>query len=270
MRSLAVFAIFTALSLSAQNAPAPQTDHPSGAAPLSSAQPITDQPPAQPANDGRHVTVPAGTEVLLQLKSAIDSRNNHVGDGVYCQTSFPVTVGNVIAIPAGTYVKGEIVKLQRAGRVKGRGEVLFKFNSMIFPNGYTVDMPGSVHNDSGTSAASVDKEGKIKADGSVGKDVETVAKGGAYGLGGGTIATGTLNGARIGGGIGLAAGLATVLLTRGNEVRIEPGASFRMVTQLPLTVDIVGVDPNRMATETVPRPTVNNRLPQPAASSNPK
>ncbi len=272
MRSLAVFVIFAALGASAQNPPSPSTDQPTRA--RESAQPaqpqqITDQPPGQPVNDGKHVTVPAGTEVLLQLKSAIDSRNNHVGDGVYCQTAFPVTVGNAIAIPAGTYVKGEIVKLQRAGRVKGRGEVLFKFNSMIFPNGYTVEMPGSVHNDSGTSAASVDKEGNIKADRSVGKDVDTVARGTTYGGGLGGIASGSLNGVRIGAGAGLAAGLATVLLTRGNEVRIEPGASFRMVTQLPLTVDIVGVDPNRPVTESVPRPTRNNRLPMPSAS-NPK
>ncbi|HEX2331428.1 MAG TPA: hypothetical protein VHN74_22075 [Candidatus Angelobacter sp.] len=272
MRNVAAFAIFAVLSLSAQNPSSPETQQraASPASPQSAQAQQTADQASQPADDGRHVTVPAGTEVLLQMRSAIDSRNNHVGDGVYCQTAFPVTIGNVIAIPAGTYVKGEITKLQRAGRVKGRGEVLFKFTSMIFPNGYTVEMPGNVHNDSGTASASVDKEGNIKADRSLGKDVETVAKGGGYGLGAGTIASGSLNGARIGGGIGLAAGLATVLLTRGNEVRIEPGASFRMVTQLPLTVDIVGVAPNRVATETVPRPTTNNRLPVPSAPSNPK
>src|SRR5262245_39019923 len=75
--------------------------------------------PAGTAGQGaRQVTVPAGTEVLLQLKSTIDTKNAQVGDGVYCQTAFPVSVDNVIAIPGGTYVKGEIVKVQRPGRVK--------------------------------------------------------------------------------------------------------------------------------------------------------
>src|SRR5690242_20667129 len=91
----------------------------------------------------RHVTVPAGTEVLLQLKSGIDTKNSRVGDGVYCQTTFPVIVDNVVAIPPGTYVKGEIVRLQRAGKIKGRAEMQFKFTSLIFPNGYTVEMPGT-------------------------------------------------------------------------------------------------------------------------------
>src|ERR1700686_4897066 len=67
----------------------------------------------------KQVTVPAGTEVPLVLKSAIDTKNTRIGDGVYCQTAFPVVVDNVIVIPAGTYVKGEVVRSQRAGRIKG-------------------------------------------------------------------------------------------------------------------------------------------------------
>jgi type IV secretion system protein VirB10 len=263
MRSLIVSVLAFSLASFAQNHDAPQNT------------PAYTQPPEQPvAINGQispdHVIVPAGTEVLLQLKSAIDSRNNRVGDGVYCQTAFPVTVGNTIAIPAGTYVKGEIVKLHRAGRVKGRGEVLFRFNTLIFPNGYTVDLPGTVHNDSGTRDASVDNEGNIKADRSLGKDAEKIEKGGEYGAAIGGIGAGSLNGVRAGGGIGLAAGIATVLLTRGNEVRIEPGASIKMLTQRPLTIDVVPVDPNRAATEVIPRPSQNTRLPAPANSPNGK
>jgi hypothetical protein len=263
VRSLAFFVLaFTLMSL------AQSTDVSSSAPPAT--KPETQAASASSGTASKQVVVPAGTEVLLQLKSAIDSRNNKVGDGVYCQTAFPVTVGNVIAIPAGTYVKGEIVQLHRAGRVKGRGEVLFRFNSMIFPSGYTVDLPGTVHHDSGTGSASVDDEGKIKADRSLGKDIDKVTKGTEYGAAAGGIGAGTLNGVRIGAGAGLAAGLATVLLTRGNEVRIEPGASIKMLTQRPLTIDLVPVDPNRASTEPVPRQNENTKLPMPATSSKPK
>src|SRR5215468_7793955 len=95
----------------------------------------------------RQITVPAGTQVLLNLKSPIDTKSAKVGDGVYCQTSFPVTQDNVAVIPAGTYVKGTIAQVRRAGRVKGRAEILFHFSTMIFPNGYTIDLPGSLGNE---------------------------------------------------------------------------------------------------------------------------
>jgi len=239
-----------------------------------SADPATAASAAPPTNTGapgtRQVTVPAGTEVLLQLKSTIDTKNAQVGDGVYCQTAFPVTVDNVIAIPGGTYVKGEIVKVERPGRVKGRAQVLFRFTSMIFPNGYTVDLPGTIHHDSGAANARVDDEGKITADSQKGKDAVTVLKGTGIGAAGGSLATGTRAGALGGAGVGAAAGLAMVLLTRGQDLRIEAGTSLKMLTQIPLTVDLTPVDPNRPATEVVPRPTTVNRLPAPEDRPNPK
>lgn len=216
----------------------------------------------------KQVTVPAGTEVLLQLKSGIDTKNARVGDGVYCQTTFPVIVDNVIAIPSGTYVKGELVKVQRAGRVKGRAEVLFRFTSMIYPNGYTVNMPGTIHHDSGAANTSVDDEGNIKADPQKGKDATTVAKGTGVGAAGGAILTGTRAGVVGGAGIGAAAALATVLFTRGQDVRIEPGTALKMLLDRPLTVDVTPVDMRRETTEVVPRTTGNAKLPVPVA--NPK
>ena len=78
-------------------------------------QPAADQPASAeqtapaPQNSLKQVTIPAGTEVPLTLKSAIDTRNTKVGDGVYCQTSFPVAVDNVIVIPAGSF--GNVIRL---------------------------------------------------------------------------------------------------------------------------------------------------------------
>jgi hypothetical protein len=51
------------------------------------------------------------------------------------------------------------------------------------------------------------------------------------------LATGTLNGARVGAGAGAAAGIAWALLKRGNDVRLEVGTSIEMEIQRPITVD---------------------------------
>jgi type IV secretion system protein VirB10 len=229
------------------------------AAGQTSVSPQVDQNP-----EARQVTLPAGTEVLLQLKNAIYTRSAHNGDGVYCQTIFPVVVDNITVIPPGTYVKGEIARVQRAGRVKGRAEVLLHFNTVIFPSGYTVDMPGALHGDPGTPNAKTDEEGAVKTDGhdKLKKMPEAAGKGAIYGTVGGTIATGTLNGARIGGGIGAAAMLASVLLTRGPDVRIEPGAALTMRLERPMVVDIVPSTSVQATTQLVPRPSTN-RLPPP-------
>src|ERR1017187_854392 len=67
-------------------------------------------------------TVPAGTKVLLQLRSGINTRSAKPGDGVYLASTFPVVVGNRVMIPSGVYVQGVVDRVARAGRVKGRSQ----------------------------------------------------------------------------------------------------------------------------------------------------
>lgn len=219
----------------------------------------------------KQLVVPAGTQVLLNLKSPIDTKSAKVGDGVYCQTSFPVTQDNVAVIPAGTYVKGEIAEVRRAGRIKGRAEILFHFTTMIFPNGYTVDLPGTLGNEPGAQNHTVsDKEGTVQANGQKGKDAGTVAKSGATGAVIGTVASRSAKGAGIGGLAGAAIGLGQVLFTRGQDVRIEQGTALEMVLQRPLTVDVMHTDSARAENDVTPRATNRNRLPIPATPANPK
>jgi hypothetical protein len=219
----------------------------------------------------KQITIPAGTQVLLHLKSPIDTKSAKVGDGVYCQTSFPVTQDNVAVIPAGTYVKGQIAEVKRAGRIKGRAEILFHFTTLIFPNGYTIDLPGALENAPGSRNSTVaDKEGTVKADGQKGKDAGTVAKTGATGAVVGAVATGSGKGAGIGGLAGAAVGLGQVLFTRGQDVRIDQGTALEMVLQRPLTVDVMNADPAQAENSVRPRPTNRNRLPIPTTPAEPK
>ena len=250
MRGVILFLAASVISVSAQSNPGPAAN--SGTDPAV-----------------RQITVPAGTQVLLHLRSPIDTKSAKVGDGVYCQTSFPVTQDNVAVIPAGTYVKGQIAEVKRAGRIKGRAEILFHFTTMIFPNGYTIDLPGALENAPGSRNSTVaDKEGTVKADGQKGKDAGTVAKAGATGAVVGAVATGSGRGAGFGGLAGAAIGLGQVLFTRGQDVRIDQDTALEMVLQRPLTVDVMHADSARAENDVTPRVT-NRRLAVPTAS-NPK
>src|SRR5271157_2550442 len=209
------------------------------AAPAQSAPQLTVAPAAASSENSsapEFVTVPAGTRIPLTLKQGITTKNAHVGDPVYAQTAFPITQNDQIVIPAGTFVQGTIRRVQRPGKVKGRAELLMSFNLLIYPNGYTVVLPGAVHGTPGSQENDVKgQEGTIQGGSNKGKDAERIAATTIPGAGIGAIA-GNGKGAAIGAGVGGAIGLATVLLTRGPEIQLGVGDSIEMVLERNLTV----------------------------------
>src|ERR1019366_8907191 len=123
-------------------------------------------------------TVPAGTKVLLQIRSAVNTKSAKPGDGVYLASTFPVVVGNRVMVPAGVYVQGVVDRVERAGRVKRRAQLDMHFTSIIFPNGSVVEVPGIVNSVPGAKKQSVkdDGEGTIEQAGDKGRNAGEVAK----------------------------------------------------------------------------------------------
>jgi hypothetical protein len=183
------------------------------------------------------LTIPVGTQIPLTLKQAISTKTAKDGDPVYAEAAFPFVVNERVVIPAGTYVQGKIERVQRGGHVKGRAEVLIHFTSLIYPNGYTVMLGGSVENTPGAEKTSMkDSEGTIRQDSDAGKKAQTAAGTATTGAVIGAVTNG-LKGAGIGAGIGGAAGIAVGMLSRGADIRLEPGTSIEMEIQREVTVD---------------------------------
>jgi type IV secretion system protein VirB10 len=239
--ALSLGAAGTNLSVAQDGVAQAQGQPDSGASSAPAAAPADVAPPA-PAK--KTYTVPAGTKVLLQLRSAINTRSAKPGDGVYLASTFPVVVGNRVMIPAGVYVQGVVDRVERAGHVKGRSQLDMHFTSIIFPNGSVVEIPGVVNSLPGARQQTVknDGEGTIEQDGEKGRHAGDVAKvaipvGGTIGSIGGLP-----SGHPVAGGlIGLAAGAAAVglvsLFTRGADVNIENGTQVEMVLQRPLLLE---------------------------------
>ena len=189
-------------------------------------------------------TVPAGTKVLLQLRSSVNTKSAKPGDGVYLASTFPVVVGNRVMIPSGVYVQGVVDRVVRAGHVKGRSQLDMHFTSIIFPNGSVVEIPGMVNSLPGAHKQTVkdDGEGTIEQAGDKGRHAGEVAKI-AIPTGGTVGSIGGLNdGHPLAGGIaGIGAGLATAgivaLFTRGADVDIPNGTQVEMVLQRPLLLE---------------------------------
>jgi hypothetical protein len=210
---------------------------------LADARDKGDEPDVRKPGEPKTVVVPARTKVPLALKQTISTKTARQGDPVYAETNFPISIDGKMLIPAGTYVQGVIDQVRRGGRLKGKAELLMHFTTLIYPNGYTVMMPGALENVPGAQHEKIKgEEGKIQEEGQTGQKVGTAASTAATGAVIGGLSQGG-KGAAIGAGVGGVAGLAIAMLTRGNDVRLEPGTGIQMVIQRPLTLEAARISP---------------------------
>jgi hypothetical protein len=249
---------FLCSTVHAQAPEGPQSDAPAPATSPAS-------PAAAPASSGQIITVPTGTRLGVVLENGISTATAKPGDSVYFRTSFPITINNKVVIPVGSYMRGEVLEAKRSGHIKGKAELRIKLNSLVFPNGYTVDMNAEPHS---TDAAKVktDDEGKMTGPGGKGKDaastVGTVASTAGAGAIIGGLGTDSAKGAAIGAGIGGAAGLAAILLSRGPDTQLPRGSSVDLVLERDIRLDA-----DQIRYTTVGQP-INTVVIQQPASSN--
>src|SRR6266478_8026976 len=223
---LAVLLAFATVARS-QESVGPQTSAP---------PPVPPAQKAEPTPSGKKVSVPAGTRLAVVLENGISTRSARAGDSLYFHTAFPVTQNNQIVIPVGSYLRGSLMESKRPGRVKGRGEFRLRLESLIFPNGYTVDLLAAPRSADTGGKETTDSEGKVTGSGGKGKDAGTVATTTATGAGIGAIAGGG-KGAGIGAGIGGLIGLGAVLFTRGPDAELPRGSTLDIEIERDLTLD---------------------------------
>src|SRR6478609_6778169 len=78
----------------------------------------------------REFTLPVGTTLPLELRSSIGSDVSEVEDTVHATLRKAAIVEGQEVLPAGTEVAGHVTEAERAGRVKGRARVAFRFTSL--------------------------------------------------------------------------------------------------------------------------------------------
>jgi len=213
---------------------AQEPDGPQTSAPAPVPRPA--QSAARTSGPAQSISVPAGTRFAVVLENGISTRGAKPGDSLYFRTSFPITQNNRIVVPVGSYLRGEILESKRPGKIKGRGEFRMKLNTLIFPNGYTVDLTAAPRSADSGGKETMDPEGKVTGPGGKGKDVGTVATTTVAGAGIGAIAGGA-KGAGIGAGVGGLAGLGAILLTRGPEAELPRGSTLDVVLEHELSLD---------------------------------
>jgi type IV secretion system protein VirB10 len=200
------------------------------------------QPPAlkeRPAAASEGFQVDAGTHILLSMINSVNTKQSIVGDRLYLETAFPVIVNGKVVVPQGSWVTGTVTELKRPKRMKGRGELQVRFDSLTLPNGVTRSFKSDLGALDATNSSTLDREhSKVKGPGDKAGDAQTVigatASGAAIGTGIGAAAGHLGAGGLIGLGAGAAGGLIGVLASRGPDAMLPRGSSVELVLDRPL------------------------------------
>jgi hypothetical protein len=180
-------------------------------------------PAAAPAqrNATRSVTIPSGTSIQVRLQDALDSSVNQSGDIFRAILDQDVELDGAVVAPRGSSMEGTLSNVARSGRTRGRATMSLRLTSITIGG---KDYPMQ------TEVLAFEAEPTTK------KDATKVGIGAGIGAVIGAIAGGG-KGAAIGAAAGAGAGGATVLATRGDEVKFDPEQQFSFVLSESVAVD---------------------------------
>jgi len=190
----------------------------SGAPPAERAAPPS-QPTPPPPPPPRKFTIPAGTDVRVQMIDTIDSKTNQPGETFQASLDSPLVSGSQVVVPKGADVVVKLLEAKTSGKFKGQSELEVALDHVVL-KGKSYPL----------SSSSVQEVGKSR-----GKDTaKKTGLGAAIGAGIGAIAGGG-KGAAIGAGIGAGAGAGSQLIMKGKQVKIPSETKLDFKLSAPVT-----------------------------------
>jgi hypothetical protein len=196
--------------------------------------------PARP-QAALEATVEPETRARIVLQSQLNSKLNEPGDPVSAVLDEPLYVNDALVLPRGTEFHGRVTEATAAGRGQKNGTIAVIFEQIRMawgevPVAITITAIDDWANNEKMKA---DEEGGVKGSRSGKRTAENVERGGTIGAAGG-LATVLLGGGGAAAGGAIAGGLlGGLLLMKGGDVRVAPGAVFRIKFVKPLTLPVV-------------------------------
>lgn len=186
-------------------------------------------------------TIEPETKARLVLQTHLSSKLNEPGDPVSATLDEPVYVNGEMVLPRGAEFHGRVTEAARAGRGQKNGRIAIVFEQIRLPWG---EVPApvaitAIDDWSSDEKLKANEEGKVNGSRSGRRTAQNVERGAVIGSGG-ALATVLLGGGGEAAGGGIAgAMLGGLLLTKGGDVRVSPGAIFRMKFVKPLTLPVI-------------------------------
>lgn len=174
----------------------------------------------------RTVYVPAGISIGINLESTLSSALSMVGDSVTASLDSPIVVASDVIASRGSKLTGSVITSipARKFRAGDAGSLGIKFTEIRTPNGKYYPLSATYNIRGATGAERLAK--------GLGKTAIGAGTGAALGTAVGAIASGmpgrgAWSGAAIGGGLGI----ATALLSKGDEAVLSSGTKLTLVTE---------------------------------------
>lgn len=188
----------------------------------------------------REATIDVDTKFKVILQTQLSSKLSEVGDNVVATIDEPLYVNGEQVVSRGTTIHGRVTSVKAAGRPHKTGQIAIIFDRIAMPWGQepiSVTMT-SVDDWDNDKKLKANDEGKVSGGKDGGKTVDNMVRGGS--LGGATAGIILLSGGGGAAGAGALGGglLGGVLLTKGAEVRLNPGTMFRLKFIKPLTLPV--------------------------------
>lgn len=168
-----------------------------------------------------------GTPVVAVLRSNLSTQTANEGDRFTMEVRSPSQY-------SGAIIEGYLSNTQKSGRVSGRAQVSFNFDTIQLRNGSKYRFSGiidQVRNANG-DLVSVNNEGVVRDGNQTTRTATRAGIGAALGAIIGAIAGGG-SGAAIGAGVGAGAGAGTVILQGRDNLELQTGSEFRITSSAP-------------------------------------
>ena len=82
--------------------------------------------------------MPSDAVLGLQIERTVSSELARLEDKVEARVTRDVRVGDRIAIPAGSTVRGSVTEVDRGGRMKGKARLAVRFHTVVLADGTQV------------------------------------------------------------------------------------------------------------------------------------
>lgn len=184
---------------------------------------------------GRVISIPKGTLMTVQTNQPISSYGTRVGDTISATLESDVFVNDMVAIPAGTQILGQVANVVPASHLGKHGTIDVRFDSVKLTDGRTIPMRAHI--------VTQDQSGVLKGD----SYLMDIAKG--VGIAGVSTGVGTLMGTAAGGllgsvgtgalfglGVGALGGMGYAVARKGKEVVLPAGSRMSLMVDMPVTV----------------------------------
>jgi hypothetical protein len=173
----------------------------------------------------------------LRMNQSLNSATSRMGDRFKATVVTPVYASGVAVVPAGSTIEGRVTSSVPA-RSRGReGQLAVAFDTLVLPDGTRHQLDGVLTELQDDRRGEVDAENEVSGRSSEKRNIGYIGGGTA----GGAILGGVMGGAKgagIGAILGAGAGVAGVMLTKGNEAELRSGTELGMVTTRPMTFTV--------------------------------